>query len=291
MQLGLFSVLWQHKILGYPDAQIYMCVWERENMWAVLLLPVSIWCRLLLLRLRSLRSLDSTKCFGLRCFILLLDRSILTMSDGRSGGMLIKSADRKSSETLGLQLSWYLKDKSFYYHQCTQKKICEQRVWTFPALQLRQKCVRIFMASRWFAGCVQLFTFSRWSQRGHHVWQHFTYLPEGSLFCLHWKHHSHTLILVFEVTNALNSQSVLRIAISITEPLWSFELKSHTGGRFYKCSSCCDGGGEIKIWRCHYKTTENKRLKPVCSALTMNRCRFLWSQFTFWRFWIKAFTD
>lgn len=124
MQLGLFSVLWQHKILGYPDtsAQIHMCVWERENMWAVLLLPVSIWCRLLLLRLRSLRSLDSTKCFGLRCFILLLDRSILTMSDGRSGGMLIKSADRKSSETLGLQLSWYLKDKSFYYHQCTQKK-------------------------------------------------------------------------------------------------------------------------------------------------------------------------
>lgn len=173
----------------------------------------------------------------------------------------------------------------------TKKKICEQRVWTFPALQLRQKCVCIFMASRWLAGCVQLFTFSRCSQRGHHVWQHFTYLPEGSLFCLHWRHHSHTLILVFEVSNALNSQSVLRIAISITEPLWSFELKSHTGGRFYKCSSCRDGGGEIKIWRCHYKTTENKRLKPVCSALTMNRFRFLWSQFTFWRFWIKAFTD
>lgn len=279
MQLGLFSVLWQHKMLGYPDtnAQIHMCVWERENMWAALLLPVSIWCRLLLLRLRSLRSLDSTKCFGLRCFILLLDRSILTMSDGRSGGMLIKSADRKSSETLGLQLSWYLKDKSFYYHQCTQKKRYVNRGCEHFRLFNSDRNVS---ASLWlqdgFAGCVQLFTFSRWSQRGHHVWQHFTYLPEGSLFCLHWKHHSHTLILVCEVSNALNSQSVLRIAISITEPLWSFELKSHTGGRFYKCSSCRDGGGEIKIWRCHYKTTENKRLKSACSALTMNRCRFLW---------------
>lgn len=268
-----------------------MCVWERENMWAVLLLPVSIWCRLLLLRLRSLRSLDSTKCFGLRCFILLLDRSILTMSDGRSGGMLIKSADRKSSETLGLQLSWYLKDKSFYYHQCTQKKRYVNRGCEHFRLFNSDRNVS---ASLWLQDGLQVvcnFLHFQDVVKGDIMYDNISLICQRALFCLHWKHHSHTLILVFEVSNALNSQSVLRIAISITEPLWSFELKSHTGGRFYKCSSCRDGGGEIKIWRCHYKTTENKRLKPVCSALTMNRFRFLWSQFTFWRFWIKAFTD
>lgn len=83
--------------------------------------------------------------------------------------------------------------------------------------------------------------------KGDIMYDNISLICQRALFCLHWKHHSHTLILVFEVSNALNSQSILRIAISITEPLWSFELKSHTGGRFYKCSSCRDGGGEIKI--------------------------------------------
>lgn len=66
-------------------------------------LPVSIWCKLLLLRLSSLRSLESRNCLALRCLTLLLDKSIFTISDGRSDGTWSKPADKdKNRWMLGL---------------------------------------------------------------------------------------------------------------------------------------------------------------------------------------------
>lgn len=97
------------------------------------MLPVSILCRLLLLRLSSLRSLDSRKCLGLRCLMLFLDRSIFTMSDGRSDGMLFKSAKmgehrHVSSSTLKGAVKMHVKNKSrvkgvnMSYHKTKQIK-------------------------------------------------------------------------------------------------------------------------------------------------------------------------
>lgn len=61
--------------------------------------PVSIICRLLLLRLSSFRSLDMTNCRPFRCLMLFPDRSILTMSDGSPEGTWFRSAKKKKNQT------------------------------------------------------------------------------------------------------------------------------------------------------------------------------------------------
>lgn len=56
-------------------------------------LPVSMRSRLLLLRLRSLRSLEARNSLGFRCPMVLLEKSIFTMSEGRSAGMVLRSGE------------------------------------------------------------------------------------------------------------------------------------------------------------------------------------------------------
>lgn len=71
------------------------CVCVKPSRIGAAVLPVSILCRLLLLRLSSLRSLDSRNCLGLSCRMLFPDRSSFTMSDGRSPGTLFNASKRE----------------------------------------------------------------------------------------------------------------------------------------------------------------------------------------------------
>lgn len=77
--------------VGGVESRTSLCC-HGDQWFCALASPVSICRRLLLLRLSSLRSLDSRNCLGLRCWMLFLDRSILTMSDGRLDGTLFKAA-------------------------------------------------------------------------------------------------------------------------------------------------------------------------------------------------------
>lgn len=61
------------------------------------LVPVSMCCRLLLLRLSSFRSLDIRNCRGFSCPMLFPDRSIFTMSDGSPDGTWFKSVGKQKN--------------------------------------------------------------------------------------------------------------------------------------------------------------------------------------------------
>lgn len=190
--------LCQYKILAYPD--VHVCVREGGCVARTGLLPVSMWFRLLPLRLSSFSSLDSRNCFGLRCFMLLLDRSIFTMSDGRSDGMLFKPAEgercrriRPSAFTIPRLKGQTWKTKCIYNHACWQRPEAANISGTLTEMEM---CLHLYAFEM---GCRLCAAFSRWR---HWALQHFTCLPEGAFFRLHWK--PHALIFVYEDVNAWN---------------------------------------------------------------------------------------
>lgn len=172
---------------------------------------MSICCRLLLLRLSSLRSLDSRNCLGLRCLMLLLDRFIFTISGGSSGGtwyrsgrqeanivsLLAPSKEGEKKICKGEKVSEYPRacQRGIYRNitKTTQSRLSGERFMALGQMcKTHESCAETekgicvsrksnlsasYMFSRCFVGCVQSFKFSKWSRGGQRFHQRLTYAP------------------------------------------------------------------------------------------------------------------
>lgn len=167
--------------VGGLESRTSLCC-HSDQWFCALASPVSICRRLLLLRLSSLRSLDSRNCLGLRCWMLFLDRSILTMSDGRLDGTLFKAAStapRTHKKTIVRREQCYAKNKNIIFLVVFFGEI----LWNCPTERGKQSVQHPCRFSRCRVGCLQLWTFPRMtarlgnmllSRRGN---AHFFFLP------------------------------------------------------------------------------------------------------------------
>lgn len=263
---------------------IEMRLWMLQK-GAAVPLPVSIWCRLLLLRLSCLRSLDSRNCLGLRCLMLLLDRLIFTMSVGRSSGTWVKPAEREREKETSIRSSAVrggdgaagvsaggddchcstcqrrkysskrereINTVSIYRYFHTRRQMCTKQTSDYivknPRIGRRAGnpiCLHLYPFSRCCVGWLQHLKFSKWSQ----VWrQYFTSVPGRNVSSP--PAHSRTLPTWKSIShdaNVRNSNSP-HILISMTEPLRSFKSKvPRRKNAFCKCFTSFAGLETVKI--------------------------------------------